>query len=163
MAFNFDEEINRRHSDSIKWNAHDESVLPMWVADTDFRSPACITDALIARVQHGVFGYGAHPQGLAEAFIEWCQRRYQWRVEPEWLVFLPGIVAGLNLSVRAFTSTEETTVAPTPIYPPFRKSAALAGRAQRKRAVAAARRTTGAGSGKPAPAAYRARKAPDAL
>ncbi|EGT4306619.1 aspartate aminotransferase [Cronobacter sakazakii] len=101
------------------------------MADTDFRSPACITDALIARVQHGVFGYGAHPQGLAEAFIEWCQRRYQWRVEPEWLVFLPGIVAGLNLSVRAFTSPEETTVAPTPIYPPFRKSAALAGRAQR--------------------------------
>ncbi|EGT4434189.1 aminotransferase, partial [Cronobacter sakazakii] len=87
MAFNFDEEINRRHSDSIKRNAHDESVLPMWVADTDFRSPACITDALTARVQHGVFGYGAHPQGLAEAFIEWCQRRYQWRVEPEWLVF----------------------------------------------------------------------------
>ncbi|PUW34581.1 MalY/PatB family protein [Cronobacter sakazakii] len=130
MAFNFDEEINRRHSDSIKWNAHDESVLPMWVADTDFRSPACITDALIARVQHGVFGYGAHPQGLAEAFIEWCQRRYQWRVEPEWLVFLPGIVAGLNLSVRAFTSPEETTLAPTPISPPFRKSAALAGRAQ---------------------------------
>ncbi|PQY76174.1 aspartate aminotransferase, partial [Cronobacter sakazakii] len=115
MAFNFDEEINRRHSDSIKWNAHDESVLPMWVADTDFRSPACITDALTARVQHGVFGYGAHPQGLAEAFIEWCQRRYQWRVEPEWLVFLPGIVAGLNLSVRAFTSPEETTPAPTPI------------------------------------------------
>ncbi|PUY52376.1 hypothetical protein B8W50_22175, partial [Cronobacter sakazakii] len=94
MAFNFDEEINRRHSDSIKWNAHDESVLPMWVADTDFRSPACITDALIARVQHGVFGYGAHPQGLAEAFIEWCQRRYQWRVEPEWLGFLPGVVGG---------------------------------------------------------------------
>ncbi|WP_105623909.1 MalY/PatB family protein [Cronobacter malonaticus] len=131
MAFNFDEEINRRHSDSIKWNAHDESVLPMWVADTDFRSPACITDALTARVQHGVFGYGAHPQGLAEAFIEWCQRRYQWRVDPEWLVFLPGIVAGLNLSVRAFTTPEEATVAPTPIYPPFRKSAALAGRAQR--------------------------------
>ncbi|EKS1847103.1 PatB family C-S lyase [Cronobacter muytjensii] len=130
MAFNFDEEINRRHSDSIKWNAHDDLVLPMWVADTDFRSPACITDALMARVQHGVFGYGAHPQGLAQAFVDWCERRYAWRVDPQWLVFLPGIVAGLNLSVRAFTAPDETTIAPTPIYPPFRKSAALAGRAQ---------------------------------
>lgn len=102
MAFNFDEEINRRHSDSIKWNAHDESVLPMWVADTDFRSPACITDALTARVQHGVFGYGAHPQGLAEAFIEWCQRRYQWRVEPEWLVFCRGLWRAESLGARVY-------------------------------------------------------------
>ncbi|ALB63120.1 Putative aminotransferase [Cronobacter condimenti 1330] len=130
MAFNFDEEINRRHSDSTKWNTYDESVLPMWVADTDFRSPACITDALTARVQHGVFGYGAHPHGLADAFVDWCERRYQWRVDPEWLVFMPGIVAGLNLSVRAFTAPDETTIAPTPIYPPFRKSAAFAGREQ---------------------------------
>lgn len=130
MAFNFDEEINRRHSDSSKWNTHDESVLPMWVADTDFRSPACITDALIARVGHGVFGYGAHPKGLAQAFVDWCERRYGWRVDPQWVVFLPGIVAGLNLSVRAFTAPDETTIAPTPIYPPFRKSAAFAGRGQ---------------------------------
>ncbi|EOC1325696.1 PatB family C-S lyase [Cronobacter dublinensis] len=130
MAFNFDEEINRRHSDSSKWNTHDESVLPMWVADTDFRSPACITDALIARVEHGVFGYGAHPKGLVQAFVDWCERRYGWHVDPQWVVFLPGIVAGLNLSVRAFTAPDETTIAPTPIYPPFRKSAAFAGRAQ---------------------------------
>ena len=130
MAFNFDEGIDRRHSDSSKWNKYGDEVLPMWVADMDFRSPPCILDALHQRVEHGVFGYGVRPQELIEVVIERMASRYQWQIKPEWIVILPGVVAGLNLSVRAFTSPNESTIAPTPIYPPFRKSSAFAQRPQ---------------------------------
>ena len=130
MAFNFDEGIDRRHSDSSKWNKFGDEVLPMWVADMDFRSPPCILDALHQRVEHGVFGYGVRPQELIEVVIERMASRYQWQIKPEWIVILPGVVAGLNLSVRAFTSPNESTIAPTPIYPPFRKSSAFAQRPQ---------------------------------
>lgn len=130
MAFNFDEGIDRRHSDSSKWNKYGDEVLPMWVADMDFRSPPCILEALHKRVDHGIFGYGNRPQDLVDVVVERMSSRYQWQIKPEWIVFLPGIVAGLNLSVRAFTAPDEITIAPTPIYPPFRKSSAFANRSQ---------------------------------
>lgn len=130
MAFNFDEWIDRRHSDSSKWNKFAENVLPMWVADMDFRSPPCILEALQARVRHGVFGYGKRPDELIDVLTERLASRYQWRIKPEWLVFLPGVVSGLNLCVRAFTAASESTIAPTPIYPPFRKASELARRTQ---------------------------------
>lgn len=132
MAFNFDQWIDRRHSDSVKWHKYgDRDVLPMWVADTDFRSPDCIISALQQRVEHGVFGYGDEaPAELIDTVIERCASRYGWQVEPDWLVFLPGIVSGLNLCVRAYTGEGESTVAPTPIYPPFRQAARLAQRDQ---------------------------------
>lgn len=130
MAFNFDEWIDRRHSDSSKWNKFAENVLPMWVADMDFRSPPCILEALQARVQHGVFGYGKRPDELIDVLTERLASRYQWHIKPEWLVFLPGVVSGLNLCVRACTAASESTIAPTPIYPPFRKASELARRTQ---------------------------------
>lgn len=102
----------------------------MWVADMDFRSPPCILEALHKRVEHGVFGYGAKPQELIDVIVERMANRYQWQIKPEWVVVLPGVVAGLNLSVRAFTSSDESTIAPTPIYPPFKKSSAFAQRPQ---------------------------------
>ncbi|KMV33016.1 MalY/PatB family protein [Franconibacter pulveris] len=130
MTFNFDEGIDRHHSDSVKWRKYGEAVLPMWVADTDFRVPECITQALQRRVAHGVFGYGTHPTGLEEATLSWCERRYGWKVAPQWLVFMPGVVSSLNLCVRAFAQADELSIAPTPIYPPFRRAAALAERQQ---------------------------------
>lgn len=130
MAFNFDEHIDRRHSDSEKWKKYPESVIPMWVADTDFRSPQCITDALTSRIQHGVFGYGGEPVGLTAAVIDYLAARYGWHIEPEWLVFIPGVATGLNISVRACCEPGQGTIAPTPIYPPFRHAAHLAGRSQ---------------------------------
>lgn len=132
MAFNFDERIDRRHSDSLKWQKYaDRDVLPLWVADTDFRSPACITDALQQRIAHGVFGYGASPTGLIDVVIARMAERYGWQVKAEWLVFLPGIVSGLNLCVRAFTGEAQASISPLPIYPPFRHAATQAARPQR--------------------------------
>ena len=131
MAFNFDQWIDRHHSDSLKWRKYrDRDVLPLWVADTDFRSPPAVIDALHQRVEHGVFGYGAEPDELFAVVKARLAERYQWRIEKEWLVLLPGVVAGLNLAVRAFTAPGEGTLAPTPIYPPFRLAAKWAQRDQ---------------------------------
>lgn len=131
MAFNFDQRIDRRHSDSRKWHKYaGQDILPLWVADTDFRSPECIIEAIKNRADHGVFGYGEHPDGLIDVAVQRFASRYQWHVDPAWIVLLPGVVSGLNLSVRAFTAADETTIAPTPIYPPFRSAAKLAERAQ---------------------------------
>lgn len=131
MAFNFDQWIDRHHSDSLKWRKYrDRDVLPLWVADTDFRSPPAVIDALHQRVEHGVFGYGAEPEELFAVVKARMAERYQWQIETEWLVLLPGVVAGLNLCVRAFTAPGEGTFAPTPIYPPFRLAAQWAQRDQ---------------------------------
>ncbi|MFB6325472.1 MalY/PatB family protein [Pantoea deleyi] len=131
MAFNFDQRIDRRHSDSLKWNKYaDQDILPLWVADTDFRSPDCVIEAIKTRAEHGIFGYGDTPVAFIDSAVAWLASRYQWHVNPEWIVVLPGVVSGLNLAVRAFTAPDELTVAPTPIYPPFRGSAKLAERGQ---------------------------------
>jgi len=131
MAFSFDQRIDRRHSDSLKWRKYgDRDILPLWVADTDFRSADCIIDALQQRVAHGIFGYGFPQEALIEVIIARMSSCYGWQIQPEWLVFLPGVVTGLNLCVRAFTAAHQGTVAPTPIYPPFRSAAALAARDQ---------------------------------
>lgn len=131
MAFSFDQRIDRRHSDSLKWRKYgDRDILPLWVADTDFRSADCIIDALQQRVAHGIFGYGFPQEELIDVIIARMSSRYGWQIQPEWLVFLPGVVTGLNLCVRAFTEALQGTVAPTPIYPPFRYAASLAARDQ---------------------------------
>src|SRR5476649_647474 len=132
MAFNFAESIDRRHSDSYKWQKYaDRDVIPLWVADTDFRSPPCIIEALQARVAHGVFGYGAPPNELAELLAARMQKRYRWHIEPDWVVFLPGLVSGLNLAVRSLTQPGESVVIPGLIYPPFRSATRGAGQEQR--------------------------------
>ncbi|MFI8418346.1 MalY/PatB family protein [Serratia sp. NPDC078593] len=131
MAFNFDQGVERRHSGSVKWDKyHDRDIIPLWVADTDFQSPPAVIDALQQRVAHGVFGYGHPSAELIAIFTRRMVERYGWRIKPEWLVFLPGVVCGLNLCVRAFTANGEVTLAPSPIYPPFRQAAKYAGRRQ---------------------------------
>jgi cystathionine beta-lyase len=131
MTFDFNQWIDRRHSDSLKWHKYgDRDVLPLWVADSDFRSPPCVIDAIKKRAEHGVFGYGTTPTGLIDITLSRLAQRYNWPIQPDWIVLLPGVVCGLNLSVRAFTESGESTVAPTPIYPPFRGAAKLADRTQ---------------------------------
>ncbi|OMQ27274.1 MalY/PatB family protein [Serratia oryzae] len=133
MAFNFDQWIDRSHSDSVKWNKYrDRDIIPLWVADTDFASPPAVIDALQQRIAHGVFGYGHPSPELGKVFTRRMAERYGWHILPEWLVILPGLVCGLNLCVRAFTAEGQATLAPSPIYPPFRKAAKFAGRSQRQ-------------------------------
>ncbi|AWH87491.1 MalY/PatB family protein [Limnobaculum parvum] len=131
MASNFDLYVERRHTDSDKWHKYEDTeIIPLWVADSDFKSPPVVIEALQKRVAHGVFGYGYPSPALIDVFIQRMKQRYQWDIKSEWLVFLPGLVCGLNLCVRALTTPEQGTIAPHPIYSPFMKAARFANRNQ---------------------------------
>lgn len=122
--FDFDQILNRQHSDSIKWQKYaNQDVIPMWVADMDFASPPSVVTALQKRVAEQVYGYGHESTGVAEAFCDWYSRRYHWQIEPEWIVWLPGLVCGLHAVAKAFGSPDSALMTHTPVYPPFLKLA----------------------------------------
>ena len=101
MTYDFDGLIDRRGTDSVKWRLFGDDVLPMWVADMDFRSPEPVIRALCERVEHGIFGYGVEPPELREVLVQRLARLYGWAVPPEAIVFLPGVVVGLRAACRA--------------------------------------------------------------
>jgi len=115
----FDQLIDRRASDCLKWHAYDADVLPLWVADMDFRAPEPVIQALQRRVAHGVFGYCLAPPELREVIVERLARLYGWPVSTEDLVFTPGVVPGFNLAARAVTSPGDGMLVQTPVYPPI--------------------------------------------
>ncbi len=120
MAFDFETTIDRRHSDSQKWMRYQgRDVLPMWVADMDFACAPAIQEALERRLREGVFGYAGPTQSTVEAVLEAMESRFNWRIEPEWLVWLPGLVRGLNLACRAIGSRGDSVATMTPVYSPF--------------------------------------------
>jgi cystathionine beta-lyase len=119
MTYDFDQRIDRRHTESAKWHYYDEDVLPMWVADMDFLSPEPVIRALRERVEHGVFGYGMDPPELREVIVDRLQRLYGWHVSPKELVFLPGVVTGFNLVCHAVTSPGDGVLIQTPVYYPI--------------------------------------------
>lgn len=126
MTYDFDRIIDRRATESIKWQLYGEDVLPMWVADMDFAAPEPVIAALRARVEHGVFGYEAHPPALVEAIVARLQRLYGWTVAPEAIVFLPGVVTAFNLAAQAFLAPGDGLLFQTPVYPPFLGTAGTA-------------------------------------
>jgi cystathionine beta-lyase len=119
MSFNFDHCPDRSQSDSAKWSYFGHDVLPMWVADMDFVSPQPIIDALQKRVAHGVFGYGSDSPALRAVLVERMQRLYGWEIQPADIVFLPGLVSGLNVVNRAVGEPGSGVVVHTPVYGPF--------------------------------------------
>ena len=119
MNYNFDRIINRRTSDSVKWRRYDEDVLPLWVADMDFASPEPVIRALRQRVEHGIFGYASELPELRPLIVERLQRLYDWQVEPEALIFVPGVVTGFNQAVQALALPGEGVLAQTPVYYPI--------------------------------------------
>jgi cystathionine beta-lyase len=119
MTFDFDHLPNRRSTESAKWRAHDEGILPMWVADMDFRSPEPVIQALHERVEHGIFGYPRAPEGLRGSIIDWLQKRHGWQVAPEELVIIPGVVTGFHLAAHAVTHPGDGVLVQTPTYGPF--------------------------------------------
>ncbi len=127
-AIDFDQPIDRRNTSSTKWERYsDETVLPMWVADTDFKAPAEIIEALKARIDHGVFGYTSVPHELNQTVIERMQKLYNWDIEEESIVWLPGLVCALNLACRAVAPDGGVAMAPKPVYPPFVSAPHLSG------------------------------------
>ena len=129
MQFDFDAPVNRAGTWSSRWERYaGRDVIPLWVADTDFRAPPCVLEALAARLRHGVLGYTTAPQELREAIAARLQRLYRWRVEPDWIVFLPGVVPGLHLAARHLVPADGHVLVPTPIYHHFKRAVELAPR-----------------------------------
>ena len=126
--FDFDQPVERRGTWSTRWERYPAGVIPLWVADTDFRAPPAVLEALQHRVAHGIFGYNAHPAPLRDAVIERMQRLYGWRVEPDWVVFIPGVVPGLHLAARHLTRPDQHALVPTPVYHHLKRSLVLAKR-----------------------------------
>jgi cystathionine beta-lyase len=126
---NFDRIIDRRDTASEKWEKYrDSEILPMWVADTDFMSPPAVIEALQQRISHGVFGYTQTPAELNQLVVERMHRLYGWTIEADWLVWLPGLVCGLNLSCRSVGADGDSVLGPKPIYPPFMTAPRLSSR-----------------------------------
>jgi cystathionine beta-lyase len=120
MSFDFDAVIDRRNTDSLKWGrTRGKDVIPMWVADMDFQAPAPILEALHRRVEHGVFGYATPPRELVQTVVGRMEEMYRWKIEPSWIVWLPGVVPALNVVCRAFGEDGDEVATFTPIYPPF--------------------------------------------
>lgn len=124
MNYNFDQLIERKGSSCIKWDGMDKflgagDALPMWVADMDFLTPDFITDAIIKRAQHGIFGYPMREESYFTTLISWLERRHQWKVEREWITFSPSVVPALNMAVLAFTQPGDKIIVQPPVYFPF--------------------------------------------
>ena len=119
MSYNFDQVIDRRASDSGKWNYFDPDVLPMWVADMDFTAPPAVIDALQQRVAHGVFGYGSDAKSLRAVLVARMAQLYAWEIAAEDIVFLPGLVCGLNVVSAAVGAPGDGVLINTPVYGPF--------------------------------------------
>lgn len=129
QQFDFDTVIERRKTGCEKWGRYDGTdILPMWVADMDFASPPDVITALQERVAHGVFGYPHTPKELVLAVQETLFTDYNWTVDDSWLVWLPGLVTGLNVTCRAVGETGDGVITATPVYPPFLSSPKFSGR-----------------------------------
>lgn len=130
--FHFDTPIDRRrppNDDSMKWSRYaGRDVLPMWVADMDFTAPPAVLEALDARVAHGVFGYPHVTAGVREAVLLHLARDLRWVVDPDWLVWLPGLVTGLNVACRSVGEAGDGVLTAVPIYPPFMSAPRLSER-----------------------------------
>ncbi|PBN46530.1 MalY/PatB family protein [Capnocytophaga sputigena] len=124
MDYNFDEVVCRKHTDALKlealaprWGRTD--LLPMWVADMDFKTPPFIVEVMKKRMECEVFGYTAKPESWYEAIISWQARRHQWTITKEMISFVPGVVPALAMAVQAFTERGEKVMIQQPVYNPF--------------------------------------------
>lgn len=125
----FDNVLSRRNTGSYKWDKPQmRGVLPMWVADMDFAAAAEILEAIKARVDHGVFGYAQAPDSLSEVVVDRMWELYQWRIKPEWLVWLPGLETSLTIASSSIGGEGDSVMTLAPIYPPFYTGPRFAGK-----------------------------------
>ncbi len=133
MNFDFDKVIERRGTDSIKYDFASErgkpdNIMPLWVADMDFQAPPCVIDALVDKSRHGIFGYSEVKHDYFEALQGWFSSRFDWNLRPEWLIKTPGVVYAINIAIRALTKLDEAVLIQQPVYYPFAESIKANGR-----------------------------------
>ncbi len=146
MSFDFDAVVPRTNTDSVKWAKYagvrhpggasagavpvhgGREIIPLWVADMDFPAPPAVLTALRQRIDHGVFGYNQPTVSQTEAVVAYLARKFDWNIDPGWIVWLPGLVSGLNVACRAVGAAGDAVFTATPIYPPFLSAPAFSGR-----------------------------------
>jgi len=131
--YNFDEPVEREGTNSLKYDARGrvfgkEDVLPLWVADMDFKTPDFVVEALKQRLNHEILGYTLRPDSYYQAIINWMKQRHNWDIQRSWISFSPGVVAGLTLAIEAFSKRGEEVVVQSPVYYPFFDSVKGTGR-----------------------------------
>lgn len=124
MHYDFDEIIQRSDTDCVKYDLRkivfrDGDVLPMWVADMDFRTPDFIISALRKRLEHEILGYSFRSKGFSSAVVNWMKSRHQWEIRPDWISFSPGVVPAINMIVLAFSQPGDKIIVQPPVYFPF--------------------------------------------
>ena len=125
MIYNFDQDINRYHTDCSKWDNVEKrcgraDVLPMWTADTDFTCPQPILDAVQKRAAHPIYGYPITSPAFFDTTVEWIKRRHQWQIERDWVIFTTGVVPVFQNSIQAFTEVGDEVIVQPPVYHSFR-------------------------------------------
>lgn len=117
MRYDFDEVIPRRGTNSYKWDTEtEEDVLPMWVADMDFRTAPAVVDALKKRVEHGIFGYTKVPSEYYDSIVDWFRRKHNWTIKRDWIIYTTGVVPALSAIIKALTSPGDKILVQTPVY-----------------------------------------------
>ncbi|ASA26210.1 MalY/PatB family protein [Paenibacillus donghaensis] len=124
MKYDFNRVIDRRNTRSYKWDQSeklfgDKDIMPLWVADMDFESPPAVKQALLHRVEEGIYGYSVPSDSYKEAIVDWYRRRHDWQISPGWITDSPGIVTSLSFSVELFTSPGDEVIIQSPVYYPF--------------------------------------------
>jgi len=122
--YNFDEIVPRKGTNCLKHDAMEmffksNDLLPLWVADMDFKTPDFIVDAIKKRAEHEIFGYTFRPDSYFEAIINWMKRRHNWEIKKEWISFSPGVVAGLTFAIESFSKPGDGVIVQPPVYFPF--------------------------------------------
>jgi cysteine-S-conjugate beta-lyase len=129
LKFDFDTPVERRDTASVKWNKYgSRDIIPMWVADMDYACAPAVVEALRKRINHPIYGYSEPTPRLLDATIDHLKSEYGWKVERDWIVWLPGLVVGLNVACRAFGREGAEVLTAVPIYPPFLSAPQNAGR-----------------------------------
>ncbi len=115
--FNFDEIVDRRGTHAVKWDyCPSDDVIPMWVADMDFKAAPCIMEALRKRVEHGVFGYVNVPEEFHTSIINWFERRHNWTIDRDMIEYTTGVVPAISAVIKAITKPGQKVAILTPIY-----------------------------------------------
>ena len=123
--YNFDQVVDRRNTNALKTDVLEErfgsaNLIPMWVADMDFLSPPAISQAIIERAKHGIFGYTCPSSGYYNSIINWIKKQHQWDVKKEWITFIPGVVKGIAFVIDCFSSSDQSVIIQPPVYHPFK-------------------------------------------
>jgi cysteine-S-conjugate beta-lyase len=123
MSYCFDNCPDRSITESSKWRSYSNETLPMWLADMDFVCPPEVTQALRERVDHGIFGYGKPTPEAYEAVSDFALAQHGWKIQPEWIVFVPGVVTGFNMAIEGLSKPGDGLLVQTPVYPPILNAA----------------------------------------